>query len=66
MKEKEQRTNWPDEIRLAMIEKSRFYGEDKIYHYGYYDGYQKAIQRLKEKGIDTDALTEAVKLTLPC
>lgn len=42
-----QNENWPDNIRLVMIEKSQFYKEPTIYQYGYYDGYQKAIQELK-------------------
>jgi len=39
------KNNWPDEIRLEMIELSEMYqGEEKrIYQYGFYDGYQKAI-----------------------
>lgn len=33
---------WPDEVRLKMIEKSEFYPEqEKIYQYGYYDGFQE-------------------------
>lgn len=37
--------NWPDEVRLKMIEKSEFYpGQETIYQYGYYDGYQKGIE----------------------
>ena len=33
--------NWPDKIRLQMIEKSELYKPDeRIYQYGYYDGYQ--------------------------
>jgi hypothetical protein len=33
--------NWPDKVRLKMIEKSEFYPDDKqIYQYGFYDGYQ--------------------------
>lgn len=32
---------WPDEIRLQMIEKSEFYPNDKIYQFGYYDGWMK-------------------------
>ena len=35
--------NWPDEVRLKMIEKSEFYPDDKqVYQYGFYDGYQYA------------------------
>lgn len=44
--------NWPDEVRLKMIEKSQFYQEPQIYQYGYYDGYQlatSAIEKLEDK-----------------
>jgi hypothetical protein len=34
--------NWPDEVRLKMIEKSEFYQDPQIYQYGFYDGYQLA------------------------
>ena len=40
-------SNWPENIRLNMIEKSEFYSEPKIYQYGYYDGYQKLNQKRK-------------------
>lgn len=36
-------TLWPDEIRLEMIEKSEFFKSAKVYQYGYYDGYQRAL-----------------------
>ena len=33
--------NWPNEPRLKMIVKSEFYyGSEKVYQYGFYDGYQ--------------------------
>lgn len=32
--------HWPDDVRLTMIEKSEWYGEPKVYQYGFYDGYQ--------------------------
>jgi len=35
--------NWPDKIRLEMIEKSNFYLDPTIYQFGYYDGYQRAL-----------------------
>ncbi len=39
----ETKNHWPDEIRLKMIEKSKFYPDEMpIYQYGYYDGFQKA------------------------
>lgn len=42
-KTKEEANNWPEEIRLKMIEKSKFYPEEeKVYQFGYYDGYQEA------------------------
>lgn len=41
-------TIWPNEVRLRMIEKSEFYPESEaVYKYGYYDGFQKAIEHLK-------------------
>lgn len=43
--------NWPDVVRFKMIEKSNFYQEPKIYQYGYYDGYQLQIEKIK-KAID--------------
>jgi hypothetical protein len=35
------KNNWPDSIRLEMIEHSKFYDDPRIYQYGFYDGYQK-------------------------
>ena len=35
---------WPDAVRLKMIEKSEFYQEPNIYQYGFYDGYQLAVE----------------------
>lgn len=32
--------HWPDDVRLKMIEKSEWYGDPKVYQYGFYDGYQ--------------------------
>ena len=45
MKRSESKT-WPNEVRREMIEKSKIYGEeyDDYYHFGYYDGFQKAIE----------------------
>lgn len=41
----EKTNNWPDEVRLKMIERSEFYGDgSKFYQYGYYDGFQHAIK----------------------
>lgn len=36
--------NWPDEIRRKMVEKSEFYSDPQVYQFGYYDGFQKAIE----------------------
>ena len=42
------KTNWPDEVRLHMIERSRFYSDNEhIYHYGFYDGYQYLYNKNK-------------------
>ena len=35
---------WPNKVRLYMIEKSKFYEDERIYQYGFYDGYQYASQ----------------------
>lgn len=40
--------DWPDKVRLKMIEKSEFYGEPKIYQYGFYDGYQLQQEKIKK------------------
>lgn len=38
-----QQKNWPDDVRLEMIRKSEYYQpNERIYQYGYYDGYQLA------------------------
>jgi hypothetical protein len=35
--------NWPDAVRLKMIERTEYYEPNgRIYQYGYYDGYQHA------------------------
>ena len=42
MSSQENKPYWPDETRLKMIEKSEFYPEqEKVYQYGYYDGFQE-------------------------
>jgi len=41
----ETKNNWPDEVRLKMIEESEFYQEPQIYQYGFYDGYQLAASQ---------------------
>jgi hypothetical protein len=54
--------NWPDEVRLKMIEKSEFYPDDKqVYQYGFYDGFQYAMQAYHEARLKeiTDADIEA-------
>src|SRR5688500_18266116 len=48
MTAEEQKAKWPDEIRLEMIERSIGYSSPLSYHYGYYDGYQKAQLKLSE------------------
>ena len=42
----EQKNNWPDEIRLEMVDRSKLYENPSVYQYGYYDGYQKALAQL--------------------
>lgn len=61
---------WPDSVRLKMIEKSEFYGEPKVYQYGYYDGYQlqnekidkviKLIQKARSNNGDDAILQDAI------
>ena len=61
---------WPDSVRLKMIEKSEFYGEPKVYQYGYYDGYQlqndkidkaiKLIQKARSNNGDDAMLQDAI------
>ena len=52
--------NWPNEPRLKMIEKSEFYyGSEKVYQYGFYDGYQyqnKEIINLQKRIIELELL----------
>ena len=52
--------NWPNEPRLKMIEKSElYYGSEKVYQYGFYDGYQyqnKEIINLQKKIIELELL----------
>ena len=39
---------WPNDVREEMIKKSEFYYEsERVYQYGYYDGFQKAIDGLE-------------------
>lgn len=39
---------WPDSVRFLMIEKSKFYYDDRIYQYGFYDGYQLQNEKIKQ------------------
>lgn len=39
----EAKKNWPDHVRIKMIERSEFYENPSLYQYGYYDGYQHAL-----------------------
>ena len=50
---------WPDVERLRMLEKGRGYTDENLYHFGYYDGYQ----RLRE--LVLSLLTEPEKGGLP-
>lgn len=66
--------SWPDSVRLKMIEKSEFYGEPRIYQYGYYDGYQKRndqikkaieiIQKVREGYLNPDSMLQNAILEL--
>jgi hypothetical protein len=51
-----QNANWPDSVRLKMIEKSEHYDNPQVYQYGYYDGYQEAHQ--KEAGASAGVVEE--------
>jgi hypothetical protein len=57
------RSNWPDEIRLKMIKKSEFYsGNERMYQYGYYDGYQEAFKEIEKlRNPDTKTITYTEK-----
>ena len=57
---------WPNKVRLYMIEKSKFYEDERIYQYGFYDGYQYASQRLPSDNRKTieDYLLEKGIITL--
>ena len=65
---------WHDSVRLKMIEKSEFYGDPKVYQYGYYDGYQlqnekidkaiKLIQKTRSNNGDDAMLQDVVILLL--
>jgi hypothetical protein len=49
--------NWPDDVRLKMIEKSKFYPDDeRVYQYGFYDGYQFASQTPESTPLVTDEM----------
>lgn len=40
---------WPDSVRLKMIDKSEFYyPNEAVYQYGYYDGYLVMAERIRE------------------
>lgn len=42
------RTFWPDDIRVEMVDKSEFYPDEKnVYQFGYYDGFQRALKYIK-------------------
>lgn len=56
--DKKIKNNWPDEVRLEMIEKSEFYQEPKIYQYGYYDGYQKALDRIPSPSLSENIASQ--------
>lgn len=59
---------WPDADRLKMIDRSEFYGEPRVYQYGYYDGYQiqnekinraiKLIQEARQNSDRSDAILQ--------
>lgn len=41
--------NWPDGVRLKMIEKSKFYVDEQVYQYGFYDGYQLCFEQCQKQ-----------------
>jgi hypothetical protein len=41
--------NWPDKVRLKMIEKSKFYVDEQVYQYGFYDGYQLCFEQCQKR-----------------
>lgn len=40
---KKERDFWPSEVRDEMVVKAFGYNNEQVYHYGYYDGFQKGI-----------------------
>ena len=58
MEQETKKHNWPEEVRLKMIERSEFYQEPKVYQYGYYDGYQEALNQSPQPAA---SLQEAAK-----
>lgn len=38
---------WNNEARLFMIDKSEFYSDPKVYQFGFYDGYHRALKDSK-------------------
>lgn len=51
MEKLEKKTLWPDNERLIMIEKSQFYENERVYQFGYYDGYQRQNDKIKDIAI---------------
>ena len=43
---------WPDKERLRMVEKSEYYDNPSLYQYGYYDGFQLAIEKYTTQSSD--------------
>ena len=56
-----QNSNWPDSVRLKMIEESELYQEPRIYQYGYYDGYQLATDGREELEKENERLRDGIK-----
>lgn len=52
---------WPEEVRLKMIERSKFFEDERVYEYGYYDGYQEALARHEKQINNHDRLVEALE-----
>lgn len=54
--------NWPETVRLEMIEISKLYSNPETYQFGYYDGYQLLYKYYERLKADNAKLLHALKL----
>lgn len=50
---------WNNEARLFMIDKSEFYSDPKVYQFGFYDGYHRALKDNK-----TNEMLEMIEILI--